>query len=82
MLPGSRDRLAAPELHKTAAGERLLELAERYCAVVQLPDDVEALWRAYQEQQRVLLGMAVVIDRLEERLAQVERRQWRQGRRP
>jgi hypothetical protein len=57
--------------------ERLPELARQYTAVVELPDQVETLWRAYHEQQRVLLGMAVVMDRLADRL---ERLEWRRDR--
>lgn len=63
---------AEPEL-----AERLLELAERYLAVTEVPEDLAALRRAYGEQGLALVKLVMRLDDLEARLERLER----QGRR-
>jgi hypothetical protein len=54
---------------------RLPELAARYAAVTELPDDVAALRRLVGDQAVAMAKLLVLVDRLEARLERLERRQ-------
>jgi hypothetical protein len=73
--PGHNPTAGPAEAAELAA--TLTDLAERYLAVTRTPDSLEALWRAYHDQQRALLELAVLFDHLAGRVATLERQQQR-----
>jgi hypothetical protein len=54
---------------------RLPELAARYAAVTELPDDVAALRQLVGDQAVSMAKLLVLVDRLEARVARLEARQ-------